>query len=100
MLIGIMVIISAIALFLVVPLIIIKLYYKPESYSVPHRVFWTLVTVFTWPLVPLIMVTRRNSHHLLAAFWISFLAFAVSLSYWLVLHVHEVIAFGQQYFLY
>ena len=92
--------ISALIFFVIIPFLVLKRYYVPHNYTVPHRILWTLITVVTWPIVPLVVASRHHYKHMLAAIWVSFLVFAVSASYWLVLHVNEVIALQQHYFLY
>lgn len=60
------------------------------------NIFWIIVTIITWPLVPITMAARRHDKLLLSLFWISFLVMAVSGWYWGVLNIQSIIQFQEQ----
>jgi len=94
------VIVSAVILFVILPLAVLTLYYSPRDYSLGKNLLWIIVALITWPLVPIVIAAKKDAKYLLAWFWLSFLVLVVSGSYWLVLNVNTVLAFQKQYFLY
>ena len=94
------VIVSALVLLVILPMTVLTLYYSPKDYSLGKNLFWIIVALITWPLVPIVIAAKRDAKYLLAAFWLSFLVLVVSGSYWLVLNVDTVLSFQKQYFLY
>lgn len=88
---GFIVLISAIVFAIIVPIWALLKYYSPSEHSLFSNIFWIVVGIITWPLVPIVMVTRRRDKTLLSLFWISFLVMAVSGWYWVVLNVEKLI---------
>lgn len=92
---GFVVITSMIIFALIIPLIVLVKYYSPKQLSLLANIFWIIVAIFTWPLVPIVMALRRHDKILLSCFWISFLVFAVSIWYWGVLNIAKIIQFQE-----
>lgn len=91
MLLAIVILLSGITLFFLMPLLALKRYYSPSQYSFLYNIFWFFVTVITWPLVPIIIAMRRKDRSLLTMFWLSFLLFVCSFGYWLYINLEQVI---------
>ena len=88
---------ATIFLFIVAPCWTILRYYKPEKFSLGVNILLILLTALTWPLVPVVVATKRRDALLLSMFWVSLLVWLVSLAYWLTLNVEQFIQFQEQY---
>ncbi len=92
---GFIVLASMIVFAVITPLIVIFKYYSPKKFSIIENIFWIILSVITWPLIPIIIAVRKHNKFLLSCFWISFLIMAVSGWYWSVLNVNTIIQFQQ-----
>lgn len=93
---NLIVIVSLLAFGLIIPLIVVYKYYSPKQYSIFMNIIWIALAIISWPLIPLIMASRRHDKILLSAFWLSFLIAAVSCWYWAVLNINSFISFLTQ----
>ncbi len=93
---GLLVVTSGVIFTFIAPLWIVFKYYSPKNYSVIMNIFWFIVSIISWPLVPIILAARNHDKLLLSILWISFLIMAVSGWYWGVLNIQTIIQFQQQ----
>lgn len=92
---GFIVIITAIIFAIIAPAISLIKYYHPSQQNILVRIFWIIVTILTWPTVPIVMATRRSDKIILGLFWGSFIIMAVATWYWCLLNVGKLIQFQQ-----
>lgn len=92
---GFAVAVAAIFFAIIIPLIVVVKYYRPSQYSLLANIAWVIIAIITWPLIPLILATKRKAKYLLVAFYISFLVMAIGAWYWSVLNVQKVIQIQQ-----
>lgn len=90
-------ILSSVMLFLLIPFTTLIRYYSPAQYSAKRRVLWSMVTVITWPFVPIFMAWHKRDKVLLSLFWLAFLVFTVSACYWVAANVDQFIALEDKY---
>ncbi|HSX20706.1 MAG TPA: hypothetical protein VLG38_06265 [Gammaproteobacteria bacterium] len=95
---SIVVIVSALIFGIIVPVIVLAKHYHPSKLGFIKNIFWIVVGIITWPLIPIVIAVRQKENILLSVFYISFLAMAVSAWYWSVLNVQTIIQM-QQYLL-
>ena len=81
MLVSIIFIVAALVFALIVPVITLKRYYTPSDYSILQNLFWAIVTIVTWPLVPFVMASRRRDKQLLVAYAVSLVVFILTCVY-------------------
>lgn len=95
---GLIVVVSALIFAVIIPVIVLAKHYSPSKFGFLKNIFWIVIAVITWPLIPIIIATREKENILLSCFYISFLVMAVSAWYWSVLNVHTIMTI-QQYLL-
>ncbi len=86
-----LVIISSIVFFVVAPVLSLLRYYAPVKYTWWHNVLWTVITLLTWPVAPIMVAWHRRDKTLLSLYWVSFLGLGVFGSYWLATNMHRFI---------
>lgn len=96
---SLLVVVSAIFLFVIAPYLTIKKHYSYTKNNLHKHVFWAIVAVLTWPFVPLVMAIHFKDKFLICMFWLSFLVWFVSLIYWLTTNIEAVIKLQNQFLL-
>lgn len=84
-------IIAAVFLFVIAPCWTVLKYYQPAKFSLSTNFFLVLLTVLTWPLIPVVVATKKSDRLILSMFWVSLLIFMVALAYWLTVNVETFI---------
>ena len=92
---GFIIIVAAIIFAIIAPAISLIKYYHPAKLNIWQNIFWIFVTIITWPLVPIIIASRRTDKIVLGLFWGSFIIMAVAAWYWSFLNVGKLIQFQQ-----
>jgi hypothetical protein len=95
--IGSLALVSGLIVFLIVPVIALLQYYSPKQYSTAMNVFWVIVAIITWPIIPVILFVRHKNTILNYVFWISLIVFVVSSNIWLLANLNFVIEIMQKY---
>lgn len=92
---GFLIIAAAFVFAIIVPIWVLIKYYSPKQFSTLQNIFWIVVAILTWPLVPIVLASRRKDKLLIRIFWISFLVMAVAAWYWSMLNVNKVLQMQQ-----
>lgn len=88
---GLVIIVTAIIFAVIAPVLSLVKYYHPSKLNVWKNTFWIIVTIISWPLVPIIIAARRSDKIVLGLFWGSFIIMAVATWYWCFLHADKLL---------
>jgi uncharacterized membrane protein len=64
--------VSSVFLFIIAPIMSLGKYYDPNNFSKSKNLFWIIVALITWPLVPFILAVRRRDILIVSIFSLSF----------------------------
>lgn len=77
--------ISSVVLFTVAPFISLAKYYSVHNFGIKKNVFWIIVSLISWPLVPFILAWRNKDVLVVSIFSVSFGIWFMSIIYLLTL---------------
>lgn len=89
-------VISSMILFIVAPLMTLTKYYKPSQLTVFKNIFWIIIGIITWPLIPYVLAQRNKSTFLITTFWMSLVVFVVTFTMLIMQSVESILSAEQQ----
>lgn len=91
------VILSSVFLFIIAPVLTVLRYYKPAQLTLLVNIGLIILTVVTWPLVPIVVATQKRDTFILSMFWVALLIWLVAGAYWITLNVDQFIQLQEQF---
>jgi hypothetical protein len=88
---------STVLIYFYVPLVGIYRYYKPLEHKIWANLLWIIFSVFTWPIVPIVMVIRRKDVFLTRIFWVAFVIWLFAFGFFITQNTENMIEIFNNY---
>lgn len=89
-------VVSSMLLLIVAPLMTLTKYYKPSQMTVLKNIFWIIIGIITWPLIPYVLAHRNRDTLLITIFWASLIVFVVTFTMLIMQSVEAILRVEQQ----
>ncbi len=88
---------TTLIVFVYIPFVGLFRYYRPLKMKIWANILGIFLAIITWPLVPIILVLRNKDVFLTRLFWIGFVIWLCSFTYFIIHNIKPFLETVQQY---